>query len=244
MIESSSENGGVTLTINRPSQRNALSADMYRQLSEGLQAAHADVACHSVIITGAGDHFTAGSDIADFRRKRQPGDDSPGLTFLRTIASVDVPVIAAVQGYAIGIGMTLLQHCDFVYADRTAVLSIPFVALGLCPEGGSSLILEQLVGRRKAAEWLLQGKRFDAQEALDAGLLTAISENGQALTDAKEAVATLAKQPIQALRLTKHMLREPGRAALNQAFDTERDYFQERLRTDEAQAIFKRFFER
>lgn len=243
MIEFKSENGGVTLTINRPAQRNALSADMYLQLSQGLQAAHDDPGCHSVIITGAGDHFTAGSDIADFRRERQPGD-SPGLTFLRTIAAVDVPVIAAVQGYAVGIGMTLLQHCDFAYADHTAVFSIPFVALGLCPEGGSSLILEQLVGRRKTAEWLLQGKRFDAQEALDAGLLTAVSDKGQALADAKETVATLAKQPIQALRLTKHMLREPGRAALSQAFDTERDYFQERLRTDEAQAIFKQFFDR
>lgn len=243
MIESTFENGGLILTINRPKQRNALNIEMYRKLNQSLQAAHDDPDCHSVIIAGAGDHFTAGNDLADFQRERQPGD-SPALTFLRTLVSVDVPVVAAVQGYAVGIGVTMLQHCDFVFADQTAVFSMPFVALGLCPEGGSSLLLERIAGRRKAAEWLMQGKRFDAQEAFDAGLLTAVSDNGQALVDAKAAVATLAKQPIQALRLTKHMLREPGRAELNQAFDIERDRFQERLLTDEAQATFQRFFKR
>ncbi|NYT77038.1 enoyl-CoA hydratase/isomerase family protein [Alcaligenaceae bacterium] len=243
MIDTKYENGAMVLTINRPKQRNALSTDMYLQLSEGLQAAHDNPECCSVIITGAGDHFTAGNDLADFQRQRVPGD-SPALTFLRTLASVDVPVIAAVQGYAVGVGVTMLQHCDFVYADSTAVFSLPFVTLGLCPEGGSSILLERLVGPRKAAQWLLQAKRFDAAEALDAGLLTAISENGQTLADAQQAAAVLGKQPVAALRLSKNMLREPGRLALMQAFDIERDRFQERLKSDEAQAAFKRFFER
>lgn len=243
MIETQYENGGMILTINRPRQRNALSADMYLQLSESLKAAHNDAACHSVILTGAGGHFTAGNDLADFQRQRQPGD-SPALTFLRTLASVDVPVLAAVQGYAVGVGVTMLQHCDFVYADDSAVFSLPFVSLGLCPEGGSSILLERIAGRRKAAQWLLQAKRFDAHEALDAGLLTALSENDQALADAQEAAAALARQPVAALRLSKRMLREPGRPALMQAFDTERDLFHERLGSEEAQAAFKRFFER
>lgn len=243
MIETKYENGGMVLTINRPKQRNALNIEMYQQLSEGLQAAHDNADCHSVIITGAGDHFTAGNDLTDFQRQRLPGD-SPALTFLRTLAAVDVPVIAAVQGYAVGVGVTMLQHCDFVYADNTAVFSLPFVSLGLCPEGGASILLERLVGPRKAAQWLLQAKRFDAAEAYDAGLLTAISENGQTLADGQEAAALLAKQPVAALRLSKHMLREPGRLALMQAFDIERDRFHERLQSDEAQAAFKRFFER
>lgn len=243
MIETRYEDGGMILTINRPKQRNALSTDMYLQLSEGLQAAHDNPTCHSVILTGAGGHFTAGSDLTDFQRQRQPGD-SPALTFLRTLASVDVPVLAAVQGYAVGVGVTMLQHCDFIYADDSSVFSLPFVSLGLCPEGGSSILLEAIAGRRKAAQWLLQGKRFDAREALNAGLLTALSENGQALADAQEVATSLARQPVAALRLTKRMLREPGRPALMQTFDTERDMFQERLGSDEAQAAFKRFFER
>src|SRR5690606_12173208 len=103
---------------------------------------------------GSGDHFTAGNDLKDFQRPR-PAGDSAALAFLRTMANSDVAVIAAVQGYAIGIGATMLQHCDFVYADRTATFKMPFISLALCPEGGSSLLLEQIAGRRKAAQWLM-----------------------------------------------------------------------------------------
>ncbi len=141
MIRSARENGGLVLTIDRVPQRNALSVEMYDQLRAGLLAAHDDPACHSVIIAGAGGHFTAGNDLHDFQRTR-PCGDSVALAFLRTLASVDVAVIAAVEGYAIGVGCTLLLHCDFLHADDTAVFSLPFVSLALCPEGGSSVLLE------------------------------------------------------------------------------------------------------
>lgn len=243
MIRCEYHHGGMILTMDRARQRNALSIEMYEQLRTGLQQAHDDPDCHSVIITGSGGNFTAGNDIKDFQRPRPVGD-SAALAFLRTLASVDVAVIAAVEGHAVGIGTTLLQHCDFVYADETASFSLPFISLALCPEGGSSLLLERIAGRRKAAQWLMLGERFGAREAHEAGLLTAISEQGRALDDAKATAAALAEKPLDALRLTKRMLREPGRAELMAAFDNERDRFNERLRSDSAQAIFQRFFER
>lgn len=243
MIRSEVENGSLVLTIDRVEQRNALSTAMYDQLREGLEAANNDPRCHSVIITGAGGHFTAGNDLKDFQSERPQGD-SPALAFLRTLASVDVSVIAAVEGYAIGIGATLLQHCDFVYADDTATFSLPFISLALCPEGGSSILLERIVGRRKAAQWLLLGEKFGAQEAMQAGLLTALSEKGRTLQDARDTAAALGSKPLQALRLTKRMLREPGRPQLMATFDDERDKFNQRLKSDEAQEIFKRFFQR
>ncbi|MFT0851567.1 enoyl-CoA hydratase-related protein [Achromobacter sp. F4_2707] len=243
MIRSEYHNHGLVLTIDRAEQRNALSVEMYGQLQAGLQQAHDNPDCHSVIIRGSGGVFTAGNDLKDFQQPRQ-GGDSAGLSFLRTLISIDVPVIAAVEGYAIGIGATLLQHCDFVYADDSAFFSLPFVSMGLCPEGGSSQILERIAGRRKASEWLLLGERFTAREAAEAGLLTALSEPGQTMADARATAAKLAEKPVQALRLTKRMLREPGRAELMAVLDSERELFRERLNSEEAQQVFRNFFER
>lgn len=243
MIRAEFQNQGLVLTIDRPEQRNALSIAMYHQLAAGLQQAQDTPDCSFVIITGTAGVFTSGNDLKDFQQPRD-NSDSPGLAFLRALINLDVPVIAAVEGYAIGIGTTLLQHCDFVYADESAYFSLPFVPLALCPEGGSSQELERIAGRRKAAQWLLLGDRFSARDAADAGLLTAVSEPGQALADAQKTAAALAKQPIQALRLTKRMMRDPGRPALMAVLDKERDLFRERLHSDEAQAVFKKFFER
>ena len=243
MIISSFDESCMILSINRPERRNALTSAMYQALNQGLQSAQADPACHAVILTGTSDCFTAGNDLGDFQAARSLAD-SPALSFLRTLASVDVPVLAAVEGYAIGVGATLLQHCDFVYAGETAQFAMPFVSLGLCPEGGSSTLLAQLVGARRAAEWLLQGKRFDATEACDSGFITAVTPPGQALARAQATAAALAQQPLQALRISKRMLREPARAQLMRTFDNERDLFTERLKSEEAQAAFRRFFER
>ena len=243
MIRSDFEDGTLLLTIDRVAQRNALNNAMYDQLREGVQQANDNPACHSVIIAGAGGNFTAGNDLKEFQGERPVGDSS-ALALLRTLALSDVTVIAAVEGYAIGIGATMLQHCDFVYADETAIFSLPFISMALCPEGGSSLLLERIAGRRKAAKWLLLGDGFDAREALEAGLLTEISEKGRVLQDARRTAAALRGKPIQALRLTKRMLREPGRAELMATFDRERENFNERLKCDEAQEIFRRFFRR
>ena len=147
----------LTLTINRPERRNALDNATYAALTEQLARASADASVSAVILTGAGEHFTAGNDLRDFQAERGAGD-SAAMSFLRALTTTDVPVIAAVEGYAVGIGVTLLQHCDFVHIGEGATLRLPFVALGLCPEGASSLLLPRLAGARCAAEWLLQGR--------------------------------------------------------------------------------------
>jgi len=230
----------LTLTINRPQRRNALDIATYLALAQQLRQATEDATLSAVILTGAGEHFTAGNDLRDFQAGRPEGD-SAGMTFLRALITTDLPVIAAVEGYAVGIGVTLLQHCDFVYAARTAMLRIPFVALGLCPEGASSLLLPRLAGARKAAQWLLQGQAFGAEEAMQAGLVTAVAEPGQALAAARATAAELAAQPRSALRLTKTMLKRTDRQAVNETLDFEAAQFRARLQTQEAQDAFARF---
>ncbi|WP_313067329.1 enoyl-CoA hydratase-related protein [Achromobacter animicus] len=232
----------LTLTIDRQDRRNALDTATYAALTEQISLASADVAVSAVILTGAGEHFTAGNDLRDFQAERGAGD-SAGLTFLRALTTADVPVIAAVEGYAIGIGVTLLQHCDFVHIGEGATLRMPFVALGLCPEGASSLLMPRLVGRR-AAQWLMQGKAFSAQEAVDAGLATSVTPKGEALAAAQATAADMARQPPAALRLTKAMMKRADRQAIQETLDYEAQQFRARLQTEEAQAAFAKFFKK
>jgi enoyl-CoA hydratase/carnithine racemase len=243
MIKITQSSDSVEILIDRPQQRNAINAAMYGEMKAALLAAAADLECRAVIISGAGGHFTAGNDLKDFQTPRDD-QDSPALAFLRVLAELDIPVIAAVEGQAVGIGVTLLQHCDFVYASETARLRMPFVALGLCPEGGSSLLMERIVGPRNAARWLMAGEPFDAAQACAAGLVTAVSAAGRAMDDARARAAALAELPAAALRLTKRMLKQAQREPLARAFDTERDNFRARLQSAEAQDAFRRFFER
>ncbi|WP_338880838.1 enoyl-CoA hydratase-related protein [Achromobacter veterisilvae] len=237
------EGAVLTLTIDRPDRRNALDIATYAALAEQIALASADQAVSAVILAGAGGHFTAGNDLRDFQAERGAGD-SAGIAFLRVLTAADVPVIAAVEGYAIGIGVTLLQHCDFVHVAEGATLRMPFVALGLCPEGASSLLMPKLAGARRAAEWLLQGKAFSAQEAFEAGLATSVTPAGQALAAAQATAADLARQPPAALRLTKSMLRRPDRQAIQETLDYEAHQFRARLQTEEAQAAFAKFFKK
>lgn len=236
------EGAVLTLVIDRQDRRNALDTATYAALTEQISLASADVAVSAVILTGAGEHFTAGNDLRDFQAERGTGD-SAGLTFLRALTTADVPVIAAVEGYAIGIGVTLLQHCDFVHIGEGATLRMPFVALGLCPEGASSLLMPRLAGRR-AAQWLMQGKAFTAQDALEAGLATSVTPKGQALNAAQATAADLASQPPTALRLTKAMMKRADRQAIQETLDYEAQQFRARLQTEEAQAAFARFFKK
>lgn len=232
----------LTLTIDRQDRRNALDTATYAALTEQISLASADLAVSAVILTGAGEHFTAGNDLRDFQAERGAGD-SAGLTFLRALTMADVPVIAAVEGYAIGIGVTLLQHCDFVHIGEGATLRMPFVALGLCPEGASSLLMPRLAGRR-AAQWLMQGKAFSAQDAVDAGLATSVTPKGQAMSEAQATAADLARQPPAALRLTKAMMKRADRQAIQETLDYEAQQFRARLQTEEAQAAFAKFFKK
>ncbi|OZI77289.1 enoyl-CoA hydratase-related protein [Bordetella genomosp. 12] len=235
------QDGVLTLTLNRPERRNALDTATYHALAEQLRAAHQDAEVGAVVLTGAGAHFTAGNDLRDFQAER-PAGDSPGLHFLRALVDCDAPVIAAVEGHAVGVGVTLLQHCDFVYAGRDAQFKLPFLALGLCPEGGSSQWLAQIAGARRAAQWLLLGEGFDASAAHDAGLASAVTEPGQALPLAQATAARLAAQPRQALRVSKALMRGPQRPALHATLDREAEQFRQCLASAPAQAAFARFF--
>ncbi|OZI47434.1 enoyl-CoA hydratase [Bordetella genomosp. 5] len=231
----------LTLTINRPEARNALDRAAYDALTQGLTDAAADPGVAAVILTGAGGHFTAGNDLRDFQADRPEGD-SPALRFLRALIDLDTPVIAAVEGNAVGVGVTLLQHCDFVYVAEGAVLRLPFAALGLCPEGGSSLLLPQIAGVRQATEWLLLGEKFGAQAAHEHGLANAVVPAGGALARARETAQLLAAQPHEALRVSKALLKRALRPQLHATLDEEAKQFRARLRSDEAQAAFARFF--
>lgn len=240
-VLSETNHGVLTLTINRPESRNALDAQTYLALAAQVRAASSDDAIRAIVLTGAQGHFTAGNDLKDFQRPRPPGD-SPGITLLRSLVDSDLPIIAAIEGNAIGIGVTLLQHCDFVYAADNALFKIPFVPLGLCPEGASSLLLAQLVGARKASDWLLRGRTFKPQEAFEAGFITAVTQPGQALIHSQQIAVELAALPPQALQLSKQMMKHSQRPALHATFDYEWGHFTERLQSAEAQQAFANFF--
>ena len=233
--------GILTLTINRPERRNALDIATYLLLAEHINSAKNDSTVRVIILTGAEQYFTAGNDLKDFQSPRTPGM-SAGLTFLTALVDCDLPIIAAVEGSAIGIGVTLLQHCDFVYAADTANFRIPFVPLGLCPEGASSILMAQIVGPRRATEWLLQGRAFNGVEALESGFITGTTAAGLALAQAHTTATELAALPPQALQLSKRMMKHSVRPAIHQAFQYELGLFNERLTSAEAQAAFAHFF--
>lgn len=238
------DGGVLTLTMNRPEARNALDADTYRALTQAVAAAGGDAAVGAVIVTGAGGHFTAGNDLKDFQKPLPAAGDAPGIALLRALAGFGKPLLAAVEGVAVGIGSTMLLHCDFAWAGEGARFRMPFVPLGLVPEGASTLLLPRLAGWKRAADLLLLGREFTAAEALQAGLLTGVTATGGALVRAREAAAQIQALPPEALRATKALLRRPDRAAVQEAINLEMAEFRRRLPSPEAQAAFAAFFAR
>lgn len=243
MIRTHIAEGVWEICLDRPAKRNALSKAMYERLGDIVDAAGAAPDCAALVLYGAGGAFSAGADIEDFRTRRDH-EDSPAVRFLRKLARTDVPTIAAVEGFAIGIGATLLQHFDFVYATAQTRFHMPFVALGLCPEAGSSLLLERQVGARRARDWLLRGRPFDGRAALEAGFVTALAEPGAVLQAARDCAADLARQPLASVRASKALLRRGGEAELMAALDAEVRTFADLLNSDSTQAIFSAFLER
>ncbi|MBV6272908.1 enoyl-CoA hydratase/isomerase family protein [Alcaligenaceae bacterium CGII-47] len=234
MIEKSFHDGILEICINRPDKKNALSHDMYHELETLFQQYGSQASCSSIILYGAGGCFTAGADLKDFQTKREPGD-SPGVKFLRALSRSSVPVIAAVEGVAVGIGATLLQHCDFVYTTADTRFRLPFVALGLSPEGGSTYLLEHIVGRRKARDWLITGRFFDGKEAHEAGLVTEIVASNSTLDKARETAKLISKLPQSSVRTTKQMLEEWSQPHVHTAFDNEVRMFAMQLASAETQ---------
>jgi enoyl-CoA hydratase/carnithine racemase len=196
-------NSLVILRFNRPQKYNALTQDMYSLLAEALRAADRDPLVRAVIITGTGPAFSAGNDLHDFAI--DPEGLAPVQQFLRAIANVTVPVIAAVNGLAVGVGVTMLLHCDLVYADQSATFQVPFVDIGLVPEAASSLLLPQLIGARRAADLLLNGRKLTADEAAAWGLINEVTS--APLTRALEVGTAIAVKAPDAVRHTKSLTR-------------------------------------
>jgi len=202
----SQDNGVLTLQLNRPEKKNALTKALYTELAEAFRAAAADDTIRVVLIHG-GDDFSAGNDLKDFLE--QPGDflTSPAGSFLLAITEFNKPIIAAVDGYAVGIGTTLLLHCDLVYCSERATFMLPFINLGLVPEFAATLLLPQTAGYHLAAELLLLGEPFDANTAVRAGLANAVFDSDQLLDHARDIAQKLADKPVEALRQTRLLLR-------------------------------------
>lgn len=232
----------TTLRFARPTKKNALTVEMYTQLTAGLAAAGADAAVRAVVITGTPGCFTAGNDLGDFARASVGGEVVAPLDFLRALATFDKPVIAAVDGVAIGIGTTLLLHCDLAVASPRASFRTPFVALGLVPEAASTLLLPALVGARRANQLLLLGQEIDAATACAWGLVNEVADDPYqaALGYAR----TLAASAPNAVRHSKALLRRIDRQQVLDTIDHEGQVFAAQLRSPEAMEAFQAFMAR
>ena len=241
------ERAGALLTIrlNRPEKKNALTRAIYHAMADALVSAATDEDVRVVILAGSAD-FTAGNDITDFAAAGDRPANEPGaaFTFLEAIIAFPKPVIAAVRGNAIGIGTTMLLHCDAVVASETARLQMPFTRLALVPEAGSSMLLAQRVGAAKANWWLLSGTAISGAEAAQAGLATRSVPDNEVDPAALEMAQVLAALPPGSVAESKRLIRAPHAAALKQAMEAERVAFSERLRTAEAQAAFAGFLKK
>lgn len=238
--------GGAVLavTLARPAQRNAITVAMYAAMADAVEQANAEPGIRLMTIAGEGRGFTAGNDLADFLQAMPApgGGDIPVWRLLRALATNEKPLIASVQGNAVGIGTTLLLHCDFVLAEEGCRMVMPFVDLGLVPEAASSLLLPRLAGRRAAARALLVGEPFGAREAEAMGIASHVIAEGQ-LDGAREALVTaLLAKPAQALQLTQSLLRRADREAVLERMELENGHFAERLASDEVKTAIMGFF--
>lgn len=234
------QDGLLTLTLNRPDKRNALDTGMYQALTAALQQASHDESVHVVLLQGQATCFTAGNDLADFMGKTTLEADDPILQFLHAFADFPKPVIAAVAGPAVGIGTTLLLHCDLVYLADNARLQLPFVELGLVPEFASSLLLPRAIGHLKAAELLLLAEAMDAGEALRLGLANRVVAAEELLGLARETGLRLAAKPPKALQKSKALLKQELRQAVHFVIDMEARAFSQALQGEEAQSRIAR----
>jgi enoyl-CoA hydratase/carnithine racemase len=238
------EAGVCTLTFNRPDKKNSLTAAMYSALADALQLAQDDAAVRCVVFQGSENIFTAGNDIGDFLHSPPATLDSPVFRFLRGIAQFPKPLVAAVCGPAVGIGTTLLFHCDLVYAGDNAAFSMPFVNLGLCPEAASSLLVPQMLGYHRAAEALLLGEPFMAEAALEVGLVNRVLPPLEVAGYAQTVARKLAAKPISSLIETKRLMKKGQTAQVLAVMGEEGQSFGRMLREPAAREAFGAFMER
>jgi len=243
-ILSTREAGVATLRLNRPEKKNAINLAMYSGLADGIAEAECDPDVRAILLSAVGDTFTAGNDLHDFANRPESADDAPAARFLRAIAQAQKPLVAAVDGNAVGVGFTMLLHCDLVFVSDRVRLRAPFVDLGLVPEAASSLLLPRLVGHLRAAEILFLCDVIDAPKALQLGLVSAVVPAAELESHAQRVCQRLAQKPPGALRLTKALLRESGHATALERMAHEGELFGRQLRSPEVKEAIAAFFEK
>jgi enoyl-CoA hydratase/carnithine racemase len=243
-IRTTTSNGVLTLEIARPEKKNALTFAMYEAMAQALSNAQSDNAVRAVLITGQPTVFTAGNDLQDFMQQPPAAEDSPILRFMYALLNVEKPIVAAVTGTAVGIGVTMLLHCDLVFVSEDAQLSTPFVTLGLVPEFASSTILPRLMGHVKAAEMLLLGKVFSGADAVKLGIANAALPATEVVTHARRVAERLSELPAGAVREAKRLMRAGTKDEVMRAIRSETTVFAERLRSPEAKEAFEAFFQK
>jgi enoyl-CoA hydratase/carnithine racemase len=239
----SAANGVCEIRFNRPEKRNAITLAMYDAFARALSAADGDAAARAVLLSGEGASFCAGNDLQDFLNSPPLSDAHPAMRLLRLLPTFGKPLLAAVHGPTVGIGVTMLLHCDLVIAARSTLLSMPFVALGLVPEAGSSLLLPRLVGQQRAAELLLLGKPFDAATAQELGLVNRVVDEAVLLDEARAQARALAQQPVASLLATRRLLRGDP-AQILARIDEEARIFGAQLQSAEFRAGIRAFMSR
>lgn len=245
-ILSTKENGVLTLEFNRPERKNAITAAMYQSMADAITAAEQDTAVRAILIVGKPEIFTAGNDLEDFMKSGRDVavEERSVYKFMLALSGATKPVVAAVSGAAVGIGTTLLMHCDLVYAADNAKFSMPFVQLGLCPEFASSLLLTQIAGYPRAAEKLMLGEAFLAQEALEMGLVSKVLPAAELLAFAQGQAAKLVALPASSIRATKQLMKAARKGPVAEAMAAENTYFGAMLGAPEAKEAFTAFFEK
>jgi enoyl-CoA hydratase/carnithine racemase len=248
-ILTSKTNGILTIEFNRPERKNAITGVMYQAMADALLDGEQDAAVRAVLIVGKPEIFTAGNDLDDFLNNAKPVEGVPAemrpvFQFMRALAGTSKPVVAAVSGAAVGIGTTLLMHCDLVYAADNAKFSMPFAQLGLCPEFASSLLFTQLAGYPRAAEKLLLGESFPAQEAFQMGLVSKVLPQDELRPFAERQAAKLVALPAASIRTTKALMKRARSAAITETMAVENERFGAMLLAPEAKEAFTAFFEK
>jgi enoyl-CoA hydratase/carnithine racemase len=243
-IKTATLNGVATIEIARPEKKNAITLAMYQAMAEALDAAQADTAVRAVLVTGQPGIFTSGNDLEDFMQRPAQNEESPVFQFMRALLGCDKPVVAAVTGAAIGIGTTLLLHCDFVYVSDEARLAMPFTSLGLVPEFASSLMLPRLLGNVRAAEKLLLGDPFTAAEAVECGIANAVLPASEVVPHARRVAERFNQLPPGAVRESKRLMRAAMDGQVMPVIAQEAAVFGQRLRSPEAREAFQAFFEK
>jgi enoyl-CoA hydratase/carnithine racemase len=234
----------LRIEIARTDKKNALTQDMYRAMSQALADADADAQVRAILIHGARDCFTAGNDLKDFLERPPHSGPAASFDFISGLPKVAKPLIAAVGGAAVGVGTTMLLHCDLVYAAPGARFQMPFVPLGLVPEAASSLLLPMIAGYQRAAELLLLGRPFGAEKALAAGFVTEIVPEDKLIEHARQAAAAIAALPPASVRLTKQLMKRQFGEAIAAQMQEEGRIFAERLQSGEAKEAMTAFFEK